>query len=64
MLTLGEQDAKNAITQGHGVSLAHLEHFHALKKSGHTLAKTMQYGEFVAAKESGAIASDEGLKKV
>jgi hypothetical protein len=54
MIALGETDAKNAIAKGNGVSVEHLIHYHALKKTSHTSIEGMTLGDFLEAKESGS----------
>jgi hypothetical protein len=53
MIALGETDAKNAISKGHGLSVEHLLHYHSLKKTGDTNISGMTYGDFLEAKMDG-----------
>jgi len=53
IIDIGEQDAKNAIANGEGVSFDHLIHYHSMKKTGDARLKKMNFGEFVNAKADG-----------
>ena len=54
-MALGESDAASAIKLGHGMSVDYMEQFHHLKKTGHDIAKKMEYGEYVEAREAGVL---------
>jgi hypothetical protein len=53
IINLGITDAKNVVAKGHGASLEHLLHYHALKKSGDNRVETITLGDFLEAKENG-----------
>lgn len=66
MLDLGENDAKNAVTKGHGVSVDHMIHYHSLKKVSHSSILGMTLGDFLEAKENGTFdvkSNDSSLEK-
>ena len=50
---MGAQDAQDAVKKGKGVSVDHLIHYHALKKTGDTRINEMTLENFIAAKSSG-----------
>lgn len=54
IIEIGEQDAKNAVEQGHGISFDHLIHYHTLKKTGDERLMKMNLGEFLEAKVAGS----------
>ena len=58
ILALGEADAKAAIAKGHGLSVEHLLHYHALKKVGDAQIKNMSYGDFLEAKMNGVFPAE------